>query len=135
MKKTVVITGGTGGIGKYTAIALARAGARVVVTGRDSVRGEAGVKAIREASASDDVHLALGDLARLDGIAALASAITLRHPKIDVLVNNAGLLAQTRSVTSDGIESDLAVNVVAPYVLTHALSDALEAAGRRASST
>ncbi len=128
--KTMVVTGGTGGIGRQTAIALARAGVRVVITGRDQARGEAGLRAVREASGSAEVHLALGDLASLRDTRALAQQLGERFPQIDVLINNAGALAIRRQLTTDGIEVDFAVNVVAPYVLTRSLVGALAAGAR-----
>jgi NAD(P)-dependent dehydrogenase (short-subunit alcohol dehydrogenase family) len=128
--KTMVVTGGTGGIGRQTAIALARAGASVVITGRDRARGEAGLRAVREASGSADVHLATGDLASLRETRDLARDLAERFPRIDVLVNNAGALTTSRRVTVDGLETDFAVNVVAPYVLTHALGAALAPGAR-----
>jgi NAD(P)-dependent dehydrogenase (short-subunit alcohol dehydrogenase family) len=125
--KIVLITGGTGGIGKQTAIALARLGAQVVVTGRDRARGEAGVLDIQRASGSYDVELLLADLSTRDGVRSLADQFKRRYPRLDVLINNAGLLAQERIVTADGLEADFAVNVIAPFLLTHLLLDVLQA--------
>lgn len=128
MQQTHVVTGGTGGIGMYTAIGLARTGARVLVTGRDEARGSAAVAGIRELSENPDVELVLGDLSTVAGVDALADQVLERTDRIDVLVNNAGMLAQHRQVTEDGVELDFAVNVVAPYRLTRRLHDALAAA-------
>jgi len=128
MSKTIVVTGGTSGIGMHTAIGLAKKGHTVVVTGRSEERGVAGVREIKRASGSEDVHLALGDLSKLSGIEELAAALLERHETIDVLINNAGYLAQSFERTEDGFEMDFAVNVVAPYKLTNALLPALEAA-------
>ena len=88
--KTIVITGGTGGIGYQAAIGLAQSGARVVVTGRNQQRGEASVQGIKEASGNQDVHLAVGDMAKLADIRSLAADLMARFGKIDVLINNAG---------------------------------------------
>lgn len=125
--KIVLITGGTGGIGKQTAIALARLGAQVIVTGRDRARGEAGVLDIQRASGNFDVELLLADLSTQAGVRSLAEQFKRRYPRLDVLINNAGLLAQERIVTPDGLESDFAVNVIAPFLLTHLLLDVLKA--------
>lgn len=130
MNRTIVITGGTGGIGRQTAIALARQGHRVVVTGRDPKRGEEGIAAIERASGSEDVHLALGDLSVRSSVDALARELVERFSGIDVLINNAGLLTTERATTPDGVESDFAVNVVAPYALTHAVLPALPRGAR-----
>ncbi|MEM7532064.1 MAG: SDR family NAD(P)-dependent oxidoreductase [Chloroflexota bacterium] len=126
-RKTIVITGGTGGIGRQSAIGLAKTGARVVVTGRNKERGEASVQEIKQASGNDDVHLALGDLAVQESIHNLAKDIIERFEKIDVLINNAGSFATELAYTNDGFEQNFAINVVAPYVLTRLLAPALEA--------
>ncbi|MEL6343155.1 MAG: SDR family NAD(P)-dependent oxidoreductase [Myxococcota bacterium] len=128
MKKTIVITGGTGGIGLQSAIGLAKTGARIVVTGRNKGRGESGVQQIKDASGNDDVHLAIGDLSIQTGIQQLAADLLERLDKIDVLINNAGMFASEFTQTADGFEIDFAVNVVAPYTLTHLLAPALSAA-------
>lgn len=128
MQRTIVITGGTGGIGLHTAIGLARTGARVLVTGRDAARGEAAVARIRAEGGNEAVELVLGDLSTKAGTDALADAVLECTDRIDVLINNAGMMAQERIVTEDGLELDVAVNVVAPWRLTHRLRPALERA-------
>lgn len=127
MDKTIVVTGGTGGIGLHTAIGLAKTGARVVVTGRDATRGAAAVARIRQASGNEAVELVTGDLSTRAGVQALGDALVAAADRIDVLVNNAGMLAQERKINDDGFELDFAVNVVAPYLLTHRLEPALVA--------
>ncbi|MBL8912609.1 MAG: SDR family NAD(P)-dependent oxidoreductase [Archangium sp.] len=126
--RTAVITGGTGGIGEHTATALAKAGLRVLVTGRDKARGDAAVERIRKASGRDDAELVLGDLSSNAGIDALGDAILARAPKLDVLINNAGHFGMERADNADGFELHFAMNVVAPYRLTLKLKPALEAA-------
>lgn len=126
--KTIVITGATGGIGIHTAIGLARTGARVVVTGRHPERGAAAVERIRSESGSETVELVTGDLSTIASTKALAAAISGRVDQIDVLINNAGLLANARTENADGFEADFGVNVVAPYHLTRALLPLLEKA-------
>ncbi|MEO0600063.1 MAG: SDR family NAD(P)-dependent oxidoreductase, partial [Myxococcota bacterium] len=126
--KTIVVTGGTGGIGLHTAIGVARAGERVVVTGRHAGRGEAAVQRIQRESGSEHVELALGDLSDTAGVEALAATLVDRLDRIDVLVNNAGFLAQERTENADGVEIDFAVNVLAPWRLTHGVLPLLEAA-------
>ena len=121
----VLITGGTGGIGKQTAIALARLGAQVVVTGRDRERGAAAVLEIQRASGNYNIELLIADLSVQAGVRSLAEQFKRRYPRLDVLINNAGMLAQERVITADGLESDFAVNVIAPFLLTHLLLDML----------
>ena len=125
--KTILITGGTGGIGKQTAIALAKMGAQVFVTGRSRVSGEAAVAEIRQASGSQKVDLLLADLSRQADAWVLAEQLTNLVPHLDVLINNAGLAASARVITEDGIESNFAVNVLAPFLLTNLLMDLLRA--------
>ena len=127
MDKTIVVTGGTGGIGLHTAIGLAKTGARVVVTGRDATRGAEAVAQIQQASGNPAVELVTGDLSTRAGVQALGDALLAVVDRIDVLVNNAGMLAQERTVNDDGFELDFAVNAVAPYLLTHRLESALVA--------
>lgn len=126
--RTVVITGATGGIGIHTAIGVARTGARVIVTGRNADRGDAAVERIRAESGNEQVELVLGDLSEQARLHALADEILAKAPRIDVLINNAGLLSEDRSETVDGVEGHFAVNVIAPYLLTQRLMPALEAA-------
>ncbi|TNE91790.1 MAG: SDR family NAD(P)-dependent oxidoreductase [Deltaproteobacteria bacterium] len=128
MSKTVVITGGTGGIGLHTAIGIARTGARVLVTGRRPDAGAEAVARIQAESGNEDVAFVQGDVSTKAGVAALSDALLAKTDRIDVLVNNAGLMAQERQVNEDGFELDFAVNVVAPYLLTLQLQPALAAA-------
>jgi NAD(P)-dependent dehydrogenase (short-subunit alcohol dehydrogenase family) len=128
MQRTIVITGGTGGIGLHTAIGLAATGARVLVTGRDAERGAAAVQRIQQESGNEQVDLVAGDLSTRAGTAALGEALLAATDRIDVLINNAGLMAQERRVNDDGFELDFAVNVVAPHDLTQQLRPALAAA-------
>jgi NAD(P)-dependent dehydrogenase (short-subunit alcohol dehydrogenase family) len=116
--KTILITGGTSGIGKHTAIGLAKLGARVIVTGRDQARGQLGVSEIKNASGNNNVHLLLADLSTINRVRQLARDFKTQFDRLDVLVNNAGLLEGQRRQTSDGLEAHFALNVVAPYLLT-----------------
>ncbi len=130
--KTVLITGATGGIGKQTALALAQMGASLVVTGRNRAGGEEAVAEIKQASGSASVDLLLADLSKQADVRALAEHFKGKHERLDVLINNAGLAAAERRLTQDGIESNFAVNVIAPFLLTHLMLDSLRAspAGR-----
>jgi retinol dehydrogenase-14 len=123
--EVVLITGGTSGIGKAAATALAAMGAEVVVAGRDRERGEAAVEEIREASGNERVSLMLADLAVQSEVRGLAAEFRERYGRLDVLVNNAGLVQSRRAETPDGIELTLAVNHLAPFLLTNLLLDLL----------
>jgi retinol dehydrogenase 14 len=124
--KTVLITGGTSGIGKATAVALAAMGANVVVVGRNQERGEAAVGEIRARSHSESVELMLADLSVQAEVRGLAEEFQGRHDRLDVLVNNAGLVQSKRTETADGIETTLAINHLAPFLLTNLLLGRLE---------
>jgi NAD(P)-dependent dehydrogenase (short-subunit alcohol dehydrogenase family) len=125
--KTVIITGGNSGIGKAAAIALASAGARVVITARNEQRGQDAVADIATASGSQLVELSLFDLADLSSIRAGAGDLLERCPRIDVLLNNAGLILSDRQVSADGYEATLAINHLGPFLLTDLLLDRLKA--------
>jgi NAD(P)-dependent dehydrogenase (short-subunit alcohol dehydrogenase family) len=124
--KVVLITGGTSGIGKATATELARLGATVVFTTRDPARGEAARKEIQEASGSEDVQSIVCDLASFDSIRGCAAEFRSRFPKLDVLINNAGVWDFKRRETVDGVERAFAVNFLAPFLLTNLMLDLLK---------
>ncbi len=124
---TMVVTGGNSGIGRATATALARAGARTVITARDRARGERAVAAIAADAGSDRVELCVFDLADLSSVRAGAADLLDRFPRLDVLVNNAGLVLSDRTETVDGYETQFAVNHLGPFLLTRLLTDRLVA--------
>ena len=124
--KTALITGGTSGIGKATAVALAAMGADVVIVGRNPERGEAAVEDIRVQSHSESVELMLADLSVQAEVRRLAEEFQGRHDRLDVLANNAGLVHSRRTETPDGIETTLAINHLAPFLLTNLLLDLLK---------
>ena len=118
-----LITGGNTGIGKETAIELARRGAKVVITSRDPQRGEQALAEIRERSGREDVELIGLDLARIASVRRCAEEFGERFDRLDLLVNNAGvaLTRGPRQVTHDGLEMQIGVNHFGHFVLTHAL--------------
>ena len=124
--KVVLITGGTSGIGKAAATALAGMGATVVTTGRNEERGKRALQEIREESGNDGVELILADLTVQDEVRRLAEELRERHNQLEVLVNNAGLVLSERTETPDGIETQLAINHLAPFLLTNLLLDLLK---------
>lgn len=124
--KTVVITGGNSGIGRATAVALARAGATTVITARDRARGEAALADIRVQSDSDRVALVCFDLAELASVRAGAAALLEQCPRADVLINNAGLVLSRRTLSGDGYEATFAINHLGPFLLTDLLRARLE---------
>jgi len=121
-----VITGATSGIGKAAAAALAGQGAEVIVVGRDPGRTEATAAAI-QADGAPPPKVEIADLARLDQVRALAGRLDQTLDRIDVLINNAGLVLNERQVTPDGYEHVFAVNHLAPFLLTNLLRPKLGA--------
>jgi retinol dehydrogenase 14 len=124
--KVVLITGGTSGIGKATAVALAAMGADVVITGRNQERGKQVVEEVRRESGNEEVELMLADLAVQAEVRRLAEEFKERYDRLDVLVNNAGVVQSRRTETPDGIETTLAINHLAPFLLTNLLLDLLK---------
>lgn len=122
--RTVVVTGATSGIGKATALQLARMGAHVAITGRDVERTSAVATEIR-AAGGDRVDAFVADMSSQAEVRRLAVDVLAALPRIDVLVNNVGGYWNTRHVTADGLERTFAVNHLAPFLFTHLLLDRL----------
>jgi NAD(P)-dependent dehydrogenase (short-subunit alcohol dehydrogenase family) len=125
--KTVLVTGGTGGIGKATATGLAAMGARVGITGRDLVRSRAAATDIATATGNPAVDAFAADMSSQAEVRRLADEVLAAYPRLDVLVNNVGGFWGTRHVTADGLEHTFAVNHLAPFLLTHLVLDRLKA--------
>lgn len=119
--KTCVITGGTSGIGEAAALALAEKGADLAILCRSKSRGEATREKIEAHTGRACVKLFLADMEHLEDMRRVAAEISDALPKIDVLLNNAGVTMLGRSETSDGFETTFAVNHLAPFLLTHEL--------------
>ena len=126
--KLCLVTGANSGIGLATATKLARMGAHVVMVCRNAARGEAARDQIRQLTGNHQVDLLQADLADLSQVRGVAEDYQARYPRLDVLIHNAGLMKKRREVSADGHELQLAVHFLAPFLLTHALRDALEAA-------
>jgi NAD(P)-dependent dehydrogenase (short-subunit alcohol dehydrogenase family) len=134
--KTVVITGGTSGIGEVAALELAQMGARIVLVGRDKPRAQTTLARLRERGPglAHTVHYA--DLTRLAEMKRVAAQIAGAEPRIDVLINNAGAMFAARRVTEDGLERTFALNHMAYFVVTAGLRERLTAsAGARIVNT
>jgi NAD(P)-dependent dehydrogenase (short-subunit alcohol dehydrogenase family) len=124
--KTVVVTGGNSGIGYETAAALGSMGARVLITARNQSRGESAVKELTQRVGSQgSIELVVFDLGDFSSVRKGAAEILERCPKLDVLVNNAGLILTDRTETVDGLEATLAINHLGPFLLTNLLVDRL----------
>jgi len=126
--RTVLVTGGSGGIGKATALGLARLGADVAITGRNAARTRAAVAEIH-ASTGATVAAFLADVSAQSEVHRLADEVLGRLARIDVLVNNVGGYWNTRHVTDDGLERTFAMNHLAPFLLTSLLLPRLQRTG------
>jgi retinol dehydrogenase-14 len=126
-EKVCLITGATSGIGKATAMGLANMGASVVMVGRDRGRGEATMAEIKEGSPNASVDLMLADVSSQEEIRRLADEFKEAYPRLDVLINNAGVFLSKRLTSADGIEMTFAVNHLAYFLLTNLLLDMLKA--------
>jgi NAD(P)-dependent dehydrogenase (short-subunit alcohol dehydrogenase family) len=122
---TIVITGATSGIGQRAAIAIARQGAHLVLTARSQAKADATLTMIEAAAPGTRVDVHFGDFSDLTSVATLGREIAARHERIDVLINNAGIHAFTPRVTVDGYSEMIAVNYLAPWVLTSILRETL----------
>ena len=125
--KCVLITGGSAGIGKATALGLAALGARVAITGRDRARAEVAAVEIRTATDNPDVDAFGADLSSQAEVRRLAAEVLDTYSRLDVLVNNVGGYWASRHVTADGLEHTFAVNHLAAFLLTELLLDRLKA--------
>jgi retinol dehydrogenase 12 len=124
-----VITGGTDGIGKAAAHALALQGAKLLIHGRDPEKGLRVVGEIKAQTGNPAIEFAQADFGSLADVRRLATTILDRAPRIDVLINNAGGIFGQRTVSKDGYEMTFAVNHLAPFLLTHLLVDRLKSGG------
>jgi retinol dehydrogenase 12 len=120
-EKIALVTGANAGIGLYTALGLARAGMRVIMTGRDKGRTETAERFVTERAPGAQVETALADFSSLGAVRALAADILRRHERLDVLINNAGLISPRYVESADGYELTIAVNHFAPFLLTDLL--------------
>ncbi|XP_044286555.1 dehydrogenase/reductase SDR family member 13 [Varanus komodoensis] len=122
--RTVLITGGNAGIGKATALDLARRGARVILACRNKAAGEVAVYDIRRESGNNEVLFMSVDLASLSSVQAFAAAFLRSEPRLDILINNAGIACGGRS--EDGLNLAFQVNHLSHFLLTHLLLDRLK---------
>ena len=130
MQKTILITGSTDGIGLETAKMLASQGHHLLLHGRNPTKLEHAERTIRELADSERVDSYVADLSRMADVEALAKAVSERHARIDVLINNAGVFKTPDPITQDGLDVRFAVNTIAPYLLTIRLLPRLESTAR-----
>jgi NAD(P)-dependent dehydrogenase (short-subunit alcohol dehydrogenase family) len=133
-RRVVLVTGSTDGIGRATARALAAAGAKVILHGRSKPKVDAALAKLAEELPGAELEGVSFDLASQTAIRKGAEQILARIPELHVLVNNAGIYADERTVTDDGIELTFAVNHIGPFLLTELLAPRLEASATRVPS-
>lgn len=126
--KTILITGTTSGIGRETALRLAEQGHTIVMANRSAEKSAAVKKEIIDATGNQNISTLPLDLASLDSVHACASAFLADHDKLDILINNAGLMAHQQEITDDGFELQFQANNLSQLLLTVKLLPALEAA-------
>lgn len=125
--KIVIITGANSGIGKETAIDLARRGGKIYIACRDIKRGEDALIEIREKSGSTNVHFLQMDLASMDSIREFSRRFHSVENNLHILINNAGIMACPKALTKDGFEMQLGTNHLGHFLLTNLLLDLLKA--------
>jgi NAD(P)-dependent dehydrogenase (short-subunit alcohol dehydrogenase family) len=124
--KTCLVTGATSGIGKATALRLAGLGATVIVVARDAARGEQACAEIRRRVPGARAEGMTADISSLAQVRLLAEQVLARHERLDVLVNNAGIISMRRELTAEGFEKTFATNHLGPFLLTNLLRGLLE---------
>lgn len=127
--KLCLITGATAGIGRATALDLARKGATVVITGRNPSKARTTVAELKTASGNPNIDFLIADLSSQSQIHQLVEEFKAKYDRLDVLINNAGGVFAKRQTSPDGVEYTLAFNHLAPFLLTNLLLDRLKAAG------
>lgn len=126
-QRTVFITGATSGIGKETAIALAKQNYRVVIHGRNKEKTTGVCDEIKKLSGNDKIDYIIGDLFLMSEVKKVAQTYIERYDRLDVLINNAGgIMSKDREETPEGVETTIAVNLLAPFLLTELLLDVLK---------
>ncbi len=123
--RVFLVTGANSGIGKATALGLARLGGTIVMGCRSATRGEAARQDIVRDSGNSKVYLEIVDLASEESTRSFAEEFKRKYPRLDVLINNAGIYTPHREVTPDGLERTFEVNYLAGFLLTHLLLDLL----------
>jgi NAD(P)-dependent dehydrogenase (short-subunit alcohol dehydrogenase family) len=130
MKKTILITGSTDGIGLETAKILVEQGHRVLLHGRNATKLKDVESMLSETVNGAHIESYVSDLSHMVNVAALASKIAEQHTHLDVVINNAGVYSTSNVTTSDGLDVRFAVNTFAPYFLTKQLLPLLGQSGR-----
>lgn len=124
--KVVIITGANTGIGKETAIELAKRGGKIYLACRDRTKACEAQKEVIQRSGSSDVHIEILDLASMESIRDFAKRFITMEDRLDILINNAGIMACPKMLTKDGFEMQLGTNHLGHFLLTNLLLDHLK---------
>jgi len=124
--KICLITGANAGIGYAISLGLAKMGATVVMVCRNESRGETAMAELKEKSGNSSISLFIADLSVQNSIRQLVTDFNSKFERLDILINNAGVITQTRILTEDGLETQFALNHLAPFLLTELLLDSLK---------
>lgn len=130
MKKQILLTGATDGIGLETAKRLISLGHRVLLHGRNAAKLDEVQSSLTSLSPGAQTEIYVADLSRMSEVESLAKAISEKHDRLDVLINNAGVFVSSKPLTTDGLDLRFAVNAIAPYLLTQRLLPLLGKSGR-----
>jgi NAD(P)-dependent dehydrogenase (short-subunit alcohol dehydrogenase family) len=130
VQKTIFVTGSTDGIGLETAKMLVSKGHKVLIHGRSPAKLEKAQKSLSAPPNGRQVECYVADLSHMPDVEALAKAVTAKHAKLNVLINNAGVYSSPDPITQDGLDVRFAVNTIAPYLLTQRLLPLLETSAR-----
>lgn len=126
-KKTILITGASDGIGKVTAITLAKQGHHIIIHGRNKQKTEAALEEIKKESGNNNIDVYLADFLSLEEVRKFAETIKRNYGHLDVLINNAGAqFTEKRELTTEGFEKTMVINTFAPMLLTTLLLDTLQ---------
>lgn len=126
MKKTILITGSTDGIGKLAALKMAKEGHQILLHGRNSKKLDEVIAEIKREASNENIEGFVADFSDISEVEKMSSEINEKITTIDVLINNAGVFKSSQAITKEGIDIRIVVNYFAPYLLTHNILDKLK---------
>ncbi len=130
MSKTILLTGATDGIGFVTATELVQQGHTLLIHGRNQQKLDDTVARLKEVNINANIDTYLADISDLSQVRAMADAVKNKHPRLDVVINNAGVFRVPNARTDDGLDIRFVVNTLAPYLLTKALLEVMDTGSR-----